>query len=124
MTIAELAGYIKEHKNGNVPYPYGDEFIITHHIRTVLYQHIHITNDHVLECCAKATSYDAFVDLCRPLAKVTLRNSFVRGISPCPKDEHEGGLNNIPIKKHWAVHNMSEVKNPSYLGMLPDNDII
>ena len=69
MTIAELAAYIKQHKNGNVPYPYGEEFVITHHLRTVLYQDIHITKDHVLECCAKAINYDQFVDLCRPLAK-------------------------------------------------------
>jgi len=69
MTIAELADYIKQHKNGDIPYPYGDEFIVTHHIRTVLNQHNHITNDHVLDCCAKATSYDEFVELCKPYAK-------------------------------------------------------
>ncbi|HYI77994.1 MAG TPA: hypothetical protein VEW65_10280 [Chryseolinea sp.] len=69
MSIAELAAYIRQHKNGNVPYPYGDEFIVAHHIRTVWYQHNHITNDHILECCRKAVSYDEFVELCRPLAK-------------------------------------------------------
>jgi hypothetical protein len=85
MTIAELAAYIKQNKNGNVPYPYGDEFIVTHHIRTVLSQHSHITNDHVLECCAKATNYDEFVDLCRPFAKSDTEKFIHEKNKPVPK---------------------------------------
>lgn len=85
MTISELANYIKQQKNGSIPYPYGDEFIVTHHIRTVLYQHIHITNEHVLECCTKATSYEEFVDLCRPLAKSDTERFLHEKNMPVPK---------------------------------------
>lgn len=70
MSVEELAKYIREYKNGRVPYPYGDEFIISHHTRTVLNQHIHITREHILECCSKASNYDEYIELCKPLAKV------------------------------------------------------
>jgi hypothetical protein len=69
MMVEELASYIKANKKGDNHYPYGDEFVVSHHLRTVLYQFVHITNEHILECCAKASSYDEFIELCRPLAK-------------------------------------------------------
>ncbi|WP_276374271.1 hypothetical protein [Chryseolinea sp. H1M3-3] len=69
MTIKELSEYIVQHKNGRVPYPYGDDFIVSHHTRTVLSEHIHITEAHILESCEKASSYDQYIELCRPLAK-------------------------------------------------------
>jgi hypothetical protein len=69
MSIKDLSTYIVRHKNGNMPYPYGDEFIVSHHLRTVLHEHIHITNEHILECCEMATSYEEFVELSKPLAK-------------------------------------------------------
>ena len=69
MSIKELSEYIKEHKNGRVPYPYGDDFIVSHHVRSVLREHMHITEAHLLECCQKASNYGEFIELCRPLAK-------------------------------------------------------
>jgi hypothetical protein len=77
MAVEELADYIKEHKNGNIPYPYGKEFIIGRHVRSVLSEHIHITDLHILECCAKASTYEEFIELCRPLAK-TDTEAFLR----------------------------------------------
>jgi hypothetical protein len=85
MTVNELVDYIKEHKNGNIPYPYGDEFIIAHHTRSVLYQHLHITNEHILECCAKASNYDEFIELCRPLAKTDTEAFLRERNKPAPK---------------------------------------
>ena len=69
MSVKEMSEYIKQYKSGNVPYPYGDDFIVSHHVRTVLYDEMHITEGHIHECCEKATSYDEFIELCRPLAK-------------------------------------------------------
>jgi hypothetical protein len=69
MTIKELSEYIVAHKNGKVPYPYGDDFIVSYHTRTVLNGDIHITEAHISECCQKASSYDEYIELCRPLAK-------------------------------------------------------
>lgn len=69
MSIKEMSEYIKQYKNGRVPYPYGDDFIVSHHVRTVLYEHMHITETHIHECCEKASSYEEFIELCRPLAK-------------------------------------------------------
>ena len=47
MSIKQLSDFIKEHKNGKVPYPYGDDFIVSHHVRGVLREHIHITEETV-----------------------------------------------------------------------------
>jgi hypothetical protein len=77
MTIEELADYIKEYKSGKIPYPYGNEFIVAHHVRSVLTEHIHITDGHILECCSRASTYDEFIELCRPLAK-TDTEAFLR----------------------------------------------
>ena len=85
MTVKELADYIKEYKNGNIPYPYGDEFIIAHRIRSVLNEHIHITNEHILACCAKASTYDEFIELCRPLAKTDTEAFLREWNKPAPK---------------------------------------
>ena len=62
MSIKELSDYIKEYKNGQVPYPYGDDFIVSHHVRGVLRDHMHITEAHIMECCQNAASYDEFID--------------------------------------------------------------
>ena len=85
MSVGELAEYIKKCKDGNVPYPYGDEFIISHHIRAVLYQHVHITNQHILECCAKASNYAEFIELCRPLAITDTEKYLIEKTKPTPK---------------------------------------
>ena len=69
MSIKEMSEFIKQHKNGSVRYPYGDDFIVSHHVRTVLSEHMHITETHVHECCEKAANYDEFIELCRPFAK-------------------------------------------------------
>lgn len=69
MKTKELADFIVRHKMGSTPYPYGDDFIVAHHVRSVLFEHRHITTEHILECCEKAVDYDAFIELCRPLAK-------------------------------------------------------
>ena len=69
MTVDELAEYIKEHKNVRIPYPYGNEVVVCIHVRTVLYQHVHINSEHVMECCKKASNYEDFIEMCRPLAK-------------------------------------------------------
>lgn len=69
MSIKEMSDYIKQHKNGKIAYPYGDDFIVSHHVRTVLYEHMHITEAHIHECCEKANSYGEFIAYCTPLAK-------------------------------------------------------
>ena len=74
MSVTELAEYIQEFKDGKIPYPYGNEFIIAHHTRRILYQHVHITNEHIFECCSKATNYDEFIELCRPYAIADTEN--------------------------------------------------
>jgi hypothetical protein len=85
MTVEELAEYIKARKNGRVPYAYGDEFIISHHTRAVLNQHIHITREHILECCSKASNYDEYIELRRPLAKVDTEEFLLERNKPIPK---------------------------------------
>jgi hypothetical protein len=54
MSIEELSNFIKAHKNGSVPYPYGDDFIVSHHVRGVLREHMHITEAHVHKCAQKS----------------------------------------------------------------------
>ena len=85
MTIKELATYIEKNKGGKVPYPYGDDFTITHHIRIVLHPNIHITNEHIKECCVKASTYDEFVELCLPLAIVDTQIFVRERDKPPPK---------------------------------------
>lgn len=71
MTLKELADYIREHKDGTTfHYSYQDVSVIMQHTRKVLYEHLHITDDHVFECCDAASTYDEFIEKCRPLAKV------------------------------------------------------
>ena len=85
MTINELATYIEKNKDGKVPYPYGDAFTITHHIRKALHPNIYITNEHVMECCVNASTYDEFVELCRPLAVIDTQNFVRERDKPAPK---------------------------------------
>jgi len=68
MKIKDLADHIVKHF-GKVPYHYGDDFTVSYHTRTVLKEHMHITEQHILECCEKASSYDEYIELCRPIAK-------------------------------------------------------
>lgn len=69
MSIKELSEIIMLHKGGmNIQYRYDDESIVMQHTRHVLSPHIHITDNNILKCCAKANDYDEFVEFCRPLA--------------------------------------------------------
>jgi hypothetical protein len=70
MTRKELADFIREHKDGmTFHYSYDDVSVIAQHTRGILYQHLHITEQHMFECCEKATTYDQYIELCRPIAK-------------------------------------------------------
>jgi hypothetical protein len=68
MTINELAKFIEEHKGKSLHSYYGNSFIVHSHVRQVYHQHVHITDDHILECCLKGTSYDEFIAMCEPFA--------------------------------------------------------
>lgn len=70
MTRAELAKYIREHKDGkSLQYSYDDRSVILQDTRTVLYEHLHITEQHVFDCCEKASTYEQVIELRRPIAK-------------------------------------------------------
>jgi hypothetical protein len=68
MTIKDLADHIVKHF-GKVPYHYGDDFTVSYHTRSVLNEHMHITEQHILECCERASNYEQYIEICRPLAK-------------------------------------------------------
>lgn len=70
MQRKELADFIRDHKDGNtLHYSYDDVSVIAQHTRKILYEHLHITEQHIFECCEKALSYDEYIELCRPIAK-------------------------------------------------------
>ena len=74
MTKSELATYIISEK-GKPSYPYSDDdFVIKHHIRAVLFEHVHITDLHIDECREASETYDEFVERCRPLAQSDTRD--------------------------------------------------
>lgn len=75
MTKKELADYIREHKGGmTLHYSYDDVSVIAQHTRKILYQHLHITDQHMLDCCERAITYDEYIELCRPIAKTDTEN--------------------------------------------------
>ena len=41
----------------------------------------------MFECCDKAVSYDEYIELCRPIAKLILKHGFENGISRLLKAE-------------------------------------
>ena len=72
MTVVELAAYIRKNKPGlNYPGVHGihDESVVVQYTRHEMKEDIHITEQHILECCAKANSYDEHIELCRPVAR-------------------------------------------------------
>jgi hypothetical protein len=70
MSLEELANYIREHKDGTAFfYSTWDESVILQHVRRILFEHVHITDEHVFECCEAARNYDDFIERCRPIAK-------------------------------------------------------
>lgn len=70
MTRKELADFIRANTDGDrLDYVFNDVSVIVQHTMQVFYEHLHITNEHVLECCEKAGTYIQFIELCRPMAK-------------------------------------------------------
>ena len=72
MLIAELAAWIRANKPG-INYPgvhlSEDAAVVQQYTRHEMCGDVHISNEHILECCAKACSYDEHISLCRPFAK-------------------------------------------------------
>lgn len=71
MTIKELADYIRKNKPGlnySGVHPWQDESTVLQYTRHELYLFVHITDEHVFECCEKASSFEEHIELCRPLA--------------------------------------------------------
>ena len=65
--------YIKQNKAGlNYPgvHPAGDKSIVLQYTRYEMGELVHITDEHVFECCATAGSFEEHIKLCKPLAKV------------------------------------------------------
>jgi hypothetical protein len=72
MTITELANYIRKNKKGlNYPgvHPADDSGLVLQYTRHEMAEFVHITDQHVFDCCEKSTSYDEHIEYCRPLAK-------------------------------------------------------
>jgi len=72
MLICELATWIRKNKPGlDYPgvHPSHDTDVVLQYTRHEMLGHVHITNEHILECCAKANNFDEHIDLCRPIAK-------------------------------------------------------
>jgi len=87
-------------QNGNVPYPYSDDFIVSHISGPRLSEHMHVTEPYIHECCEKATNYDEFIELCRPLAKAG----------------HEEDLDNLRARILWLTTNTSKKEFQAYSG--------
>jgi hypothetical protein len=72
MTIAELAEFIRKNKSG-LDYPgvhsSNDQSVVLQHTRHEMWGDVHVTEQHVFECCAKANTFEEHIALCRPLAK-------------------------------------------------------
>ena len=72
MHVRELADYIRKNKQGlNYPgvHPSDDEGVVVQYTRHEMCGEVHITDKHIFECCAKASSYEEHIELCRPIAK-------------------------------------------------------
>ncbi|RAV99653.1 hypothetical protein DQQ10_18830 [Pseudochryseolinea flava] len=72
MLICELAEWIRKNKRGiNYPgvHPSGDESVVVQYTRHEMCGNVHITDEHIFECCAKANSFEEHIELCRPIAK-------------------------------------------------------
>ena len=73
MLIRELADHIRKNKPGiNYPgvHPAGDEGVVVQYTRHEMLEYVHITEEHIFDCCAKATNYEEHIELCRPIAKL------------------------------------------------------
>jgi hypothetical protein len=72
MDVKELADYIRKNKPGiNYPgvHPSDDKSVVVQYTRHEMRGEVHITDEHIFECCAKARNYEEHIELCRPLAK-------------------------------------------------------
>jgi hypothetical protein len=89
MTITELANYIRKNKKGlNYPgvHPADDDGLVLQYTRHEMGEFVHITDQHVFECCAKAYSYEEHIEYCQPLAKTDTDNfKFQTKHKPVPK---------------------------------------
>jgi hypothetical protein len=73
MTIAELAEFIRKNKPGwNFPgvHPSRDEGVVLQQTRHEMREFVHISDEHIFECCQKANSYDEHIELCKPIAMI------------------------------------------------------
>lgn len=72
MLVSELAEWIRKKKQGiNYPgvHPSGDESIVMQYTRHEMGGDVYIRDEHIFECCAKASSFEEHIALCRPIAK-------------------------------------------------------
>jgi hypothetical protein len=89
MSITELADFIRKNKQGlNYPgvHPTDDDSLILQYTRHEMGVAVHITDEHVFECCAKARSFDEHIQYCRPIAiNDTDKFNFQSKHKPVPK---------------------------------------
>jgi hypothetical protein len=72
MLISELAEYLRNNKRGlDYPgvHPSQDSGVVMQWTRHEMRGDVHITDEHILECCSKAKSFEEHIELCRPIAK-------------------------------------------------------
>jgi hypothetical protein len=88
MTVAEMAQFIRANKPGlNYPgyHPYGDTSVVLQYTRNEMREFVHITDEHIFECCEKANSFDEHIELCRPFAKTDTEKFKLEQSMPAPK---------------------------------------
>jgi hypothetical protein len=89
MTVVELAAFIRKNKPGlNYPgvHPSDDQGVVLQYTRHEMGEFVHITDEHVFACCAKASTFEEHIQLCRPIAKIdTEKFKYETRHSPVPK---------------------------------------
>lgn len=89
MTLQDLAAYIEENKPGlssQGVHMGGPLMIVLQYTRKEMSGDVHITDEHILECCAKANTYEEHIALCRPIAKTDTENFlYQQRHKPVPK---------------------------------------
>lgn len=87
MTVAELADFIRKNKEGlnypNRTHSFEDTTTVLQYTRHEMRDLVHITDEHIFECCEKASSYEEHIELCRPYAETDTAR-FRKG-TPTPK---------------------------------------
>jgi len=73
MMIKEMAEFIRTNKPG-INYPgvhmSADTGVVLQYTRHMMGTDVHITDEHIFECCEKAESFDEHVALCKPIARI------------------------------------------------------